>query len=249
MVLVCSGFQRVAAEGSLDIDFDDLKEAKVDGQNGWRVYDKVRDTSAILIASGVGTSGRGNDKALVVTASESSIRCATVSQIAWSRGQTLKLEFDFRLVVPEAISQKNSAVMTFLLGNSILAERSRWAVELASSTNGNWILSAALPDPAQVEIPGQALKFNPLDGMLVSQWMHCVVEIEKLSEQDSFDSSVRIQDSDQVEIASLVCDDTNKEGVTRAMWDLSRVSVGFLAASDNPGLLCIDHLQGGTTTP
>ena len=89
MVAVYFLLMASASAGSrVECAFNDLSDGAVDGQPGWNVFDKVKNSSACSVASGVGTTEAAEDKALVVKKSSSSIRCVTDEAVRWLRKQT-----------------------------------------------------------------------------------------------------------------------------------------------------------------
>ncbi len=236
------------AGSTFECNFNNLAEGQIDGQPGWEVFDKVKDSSALSVATEVGTTEATQDKALIVKSSNESIRCITDEPIRWLRKQTASVEFDFRVVVPKGKVEENRSAMVLLLGNSVLNEKASWMVHLDATTNGTWQLIAALPDEASQSIPVEKLAFTEMESTLVSGWLHCIVSVEKLSAPDSFSSSVTLLDSAGETVASLTCSDSNKDKVTKAMWNLSRLHAGFMASKNLRGLSCIDNFQF-TTEP
>ncbi len=240
-LLACAGMQAAQAGSSVECNFDQLSDGLIDGQPGWEIFDKVKDSSAFSVASEVGVTETAQDKALIVKASDHAIRCVTEKAVRWLRRETAKADFDFRIVVPRGSLDEDQPVMVFLFGNSVLGETARWEVRLQATTSGDWELWAALPDEASATFPADRLAFKPGTSTRVSDWLHCTVEVTKLPESDSFSSTVRITDKHGQSIASVTCTDTTKDPATMAIWNLSRLHAGFLAAKELPGLACIDN--------
>lgn len=226
-----------------ECNFNDLSEGQIDGQTGWDVFDKIKDSSAFSVATEVGTTETIEDKALIVKASGETVRCVTDEPVRWLRKQTARIEFDFRVVVPSGKIDENKPVMVLLLGNSVLNEKGRWEMRLGVTTNGVWKLTAALPDEASQTIPVEKFNFTSGESTMISDWLHCVVEVQKLSASDSFKSSVCIQDKSGQTIGGVICSDIDKDKVTRAMWNLSRLHAGFLASTEIHGLTCVDNFM------
>ncbi len=233
-----------AMAGSLyECSFDDLSNGPVDGQQGWDVFDKVRDSSSCSVVSGVGVTEADSDKALVVKACGDSIRCVTDDSVRWLRGQTAAVEFDFRVVAPAEAHFDNRPLMVCLIGNKVLGENARWGISFNVTTNGDWMVSAALPDEVSSTVPSDRLAISKGDASILSDWLHCSVKVRKLSSADSFESSVVIRDRTGNTLVELQCSDRDKGEATRAMWNLSRLHAGFLAATDLGGLACIDNFS------
>jgi hypothetical protein len=245
-VLAFAGLQAVQAGTSVDCTFDHLADGWIDGQPGWTVFDKVKDSSAFMVAADIGAAETAGDKALIVKASDRSLRCVTEEAVRWLRMETARAEFDFRIVVPRRDFDENRPVMVFLLGNAVLSEKARWEVGFEALTNGAWKLSAALPDEASAVIPAERLVFKDGASSRVSEWLHCVVEVRKLSETDSFESAVHLTDRQGEPVASLRCTDTNRDPATMAIWNLSRLHAGFLAPKELKGMACIDNFSLST---
>lgn len=231
------------AEDSYFCDFNGLAVGKIDGQNGWDVYEKTQDSSAFTVETDLGTTEETWDRALVVASSSVDIRCATDEPIRWARRQTLKIEYDFRLVIPKTGLEANRPVMTLYFGNPVLNEKTRWYVTLGTAELGGWVLKAAMPDESMQTISPDKLRFESGEKTHLSDWLHCVVEVEKKAELDQFSASVRILDRTGEKIVGTTCTDTNKDEVTKAMWSLSRIHAGFGSSPDMLGLVCVDNFR------
>jgi hypothetical protein len=233
----------VWADSSVEYDFNDFSDGPINGQAGWSVYDKVKDSSAFSVMNELGTSEEDGDRALVIQASETSIRCVTGEPVRWLPGQTLSVDFDFKLALDSSTLTEDRPVLVFYVGNSVLNEKACWQGGLEATTNGDWRLSASLPDTSTQRVNREDLLVRSKTGSSISDWYRFNLVIKKLSEPDSFESSVRILDAKGNVIASLECQDTNKDSVTKAMWNLTRMHAGFSAPKNLYGLVCIDHLE------
>lgn len=232
----------VRADSSVEYDFNAFSDGPINGQAGWSVYDKVKDSSAFSVMNELGTSEADGDRALVIHASEASIRCVTGEPVRWLPGQTLSVAFDFKLALHSSILIEDRPVLVFQMGNSVLNEKACWQVGLEAAANGDWRLSASLPDTSTQRINREKLLVRARAGSSISDWYRFHLVIRKLSKPDSFESNVTILDTKGNVIASLECHDTNRDSVTKAMWNLTRVYAGFSAPKDLYGLACIDHL-------
>jgi hypothetical protein len=231
------------ADSSVEYDFNDFSDGPINGQAGWSVYDKVKDSSAFSVMNELGTSEEDGDRALVIQASETSIRCVTGEPVRWLPGQTLSVAFDFKLAIPSSTLIEDRPVLVFYMGNSVLNEKACWQVGLEATTNGDWRLSASLPDTSAQRVNRENFLVRSRTGASISDWHHFHLVVKKLPEPDSFESHVRILDAKGNVVASLECQDTNKDSVTKAMWNLTRVHAGFSAPNTLYGLVCIDHLE------
>jgi len=223
-------------------DFNSLYNGPIDGQLGWNVYDKIRDTSALSVVDELGTTEEASDKALVVKASEKPIRCVIDKPVRWETGLTLFVEFDFRLAVSSRAVEKDTPAMVFYVGNPLLNERARWEVRIDATENNAWKLTTAMPVKAQKEIPEFKLLVRSDTSDSVSDWFHCVVEIKKMPVPDTFKTSVKIMDQNNKAVAEVSSSGTGDDDVTKAMWNMTRLYAGFGAPSDLLGLACIDNL-------
>ncbi len=246
LVLALSISGGVIADSTFECNFNRLLPGQVDGQPGWDVYDKGKDSSPFSVVTEVGITEESWDKALVVKESIVPLRCVTDRAVRWLRKQTFSVEFDFRVMVPMTKIVKDRPAMVLLVGNSVLNEGGRWEVRLSETTSGAWKLSAALPDEASIIVPYEKLQFTSRESTSISEWLHCKVEIHKLSAIDSFKSKVKITDRTGQTIAELECTDNKKDATTKAMWNTSRMHAGFYAAKEIHGLACIDDFRVGT---
>jgi hypothetical protein len=237
----------VWSDSSIVCNFNELSDGIIDGQPGWDVFEKGQDSSAFTVVSEVGTSEASNDRALVIKSTDDSIRCVTDEAVRWRRAQTVTIEFDLRVMLPQEEFLEDRPVMILLMGNSVLSETARWEIRLDAKPDGSWNLSAALPDKVSQLIPAEKIAFSRGKAAAATDWMHCVVEVEKRSRLDSFSASVKLQDKTGKTIARLICADDNKDRLTKTMWSLSRLHAGFLSSRDIHGLSCIDNFQISTT--
>lgn len=243
LVFAVAVTQTALAGVPIQYNFDDMVDGSIDGQSGWSVYEMGKDSSAFSVLAEVGTSEGTDDRALVVQSSDTPIRCVSGRPARWLSGQTLKVEFDFRIAVDPAKLVGNRPVMVFYLGNSLLNDKARWEARLEATPSGDWVLQASLPDTESERIFAERLMQRSNDSINVSDWFHFVMEIEKLNDMDSFRSTVKILDRNGITVTMVKCTDTNKDKVTMAMWNLSRLYVGFNSPSDQYGLACIDNLE------
>lgn len=241
-VIAVAWMGTVWAGSSVEYDFNAFSDGPINGQAGWSVYDQVKDSSAFSVMNELGTSEEDGDRALVVQSSETSIRCVTGEPVRWLPGQTLSVAFDFKLAIGSSTLIEDRPVLVFYLGNSVLNERACWQVGLEATTNGDWRLSASLPDTAAQRVNRENLLVRSTTGSSISDWCRFHLVVKKLSTPDSFESHVRILDAGGNVIASLECHDTNKDSMTKAMWNLTRVYAGFSAPNTLYGLVCIDDL-------
>jgi len=223
-------------------DFNSLYNGPIDGQLGWNVYDKIRDTSALSVVDELGTTEEVSDKALIIKASEKPIRCVIDKPVRWETGLTLYVEFDFRLTVPSRVVAQDTPAMVFYVGNPLLNEQARWEVRIDAKANDAWDLTAAMPVEAHQEIPAFKLLVRSDKEDAVSDWFHCVVEIKKMPVPDTFKTSVKITDQNNKLIAEVSCSGSSDDEVTKSMWNMTRLYAGFGAPSDLLGLACIDNL-------
>lgn len=232
----------VWAESSVTYDFNSFSDGPIDGQAGWNVYDKVKDSSAFSVINELGTSEEDGDRALVIKAPKTPIRCVTGEPIRWLPGQTLSIAYDFKLAIGSTALIEDRPVLVFYVGNSVLSEKACWNVALEATTNGDWRLSASLPDTSTQRVYREKLLVRSQTETSISDWYRFELVIRKRSTPDSFESTVRILDTKGNEIASLKCQDTTKDSVTKAMWNLTRLHAGFYAPKNLYGLVCIDNL-------
>lgn len=232
-----------SAATQVEYDFTDYVEKPVEGQHGWNVYPKVKDSSAITIVDEVGTTEVVGDKGLVVMPAASEIRCVCGDSVRWMPGKTLNLEFDFKVAITPDEPFSTRPVMNVFVGNSLLSEKARWGVRLEALPNGDWQLAGSLPDSASKKIYAENFMLRLGNEVAVSEWFRFVLVVKKLETPDAFESQAEIKDAAGNTITSLTFTDTNKDKVTAAMWNLSRLHVGFGAAVDQYGLANIDNIK------
>ncbi len=233
-----------AVETAVHYDFNDFKEGPVEGQLGWNVFEKVKDSSAFQVADQVGKEDRKGDKALLVKVDASSIRCITGEPVRWMPGERMELAFDFRVGIPSTRPIAEKPVLCVGIGNSLLSDKACWTVELASQTNGNWRFFGAVAGEDSVELPPHAIVPRPdSDKVNISGWYRFVLVVRKLSEPDSFWATAEITSQSGQTVARLHFLDGDKNAVTAAMWNLTRLHAGFLTSKEQLGLACIDNLS------
>ncbi len=245
-VLVGSLVYAVAASGEAPLfyDFNQFANGPIEGQFEWNVYDKVKDSSALSIMDQLGTVEMEGDKALVVRSSPTAIRCVTGEYVRWLPGRTLTMEFDFKVAVDPVELASVKPVLTVLVGNSLLSAKASWALHLQATPDGDWRLSGAMPDVATKVIYGENFLIRSNKDVSISEWYKMVLVVKKLSDPDSFETKVEMRNALSGDIiAELEFTDGKKDKVTAAMWNTARAHVGFFAAKDQLGLVCIDNLK------
>jgi hypothetical protein len=246
LIIALTGASNVPAGTRVACDFDSLAEGHIDGQSGWKLYEKVMDSPAFLVTDEVGVTEAAGDNALVVKPVNGSTRCVTDDPVRWLREQTAVIDFDFRLVVPAVKGGDNEPLLIFMLGNSMLSGNARWEVRIDSTANGDWMVHASIPNEVSAIIPCEKLERVHGGQSIVSDWLHCRVEVHKLPTADSFAASAKILDRSGNILADLTCSEPDKTPSARALWNLSRLHAGFLAAKDLRGLSCIDNFSLST---
>lgn len=232
----------VCLAASVEYDFNRFDEGPIDGQQGWNVYNKVKDSSAFSVMDEVGTRGVAGDRALVLQSSQEPIRCVTGEPVRWLPGRTLTVKFDFKLGQSSSEPSKNMPTMAFLIGNSLLSEKARWGITLEAQPNGDWKLVGAMPDGASAIIYGENLLIRPREDVLLSEWFQFKLVVKKLTEPDTFEAKAEIKDVEGNTLATLDFASETKDKVTKAMWNLPRIHAGFLVSRDQKGLAVIDNL-------
>jgi hypothetical protein len=191
----------------------------------------------------LGTSEEDGDNALVVQASKIPIRCVTGEPVRWLPGRTLTIDFDFKIAVEPMQFSMPKSVLTVMFGNSLLSESSRWEVRLEATPSGDWVLIGAMPDGSSKRIYGENFLIRSDNDVSISQWYKFHLVSKKLTDPDSFETSVEISGAETGEVvAEVTFDDNNKDRLTKSMWNTSRAHVGFYAPMDQLGLVCIDNL-------
>lgn len=224
-------------------NFNDFAVGPIDGQLEWNVYDKVPDSSALSIMDVLGTSEADGDKALVIQAADTPIRCVTGEPVRWLPGRTLTMDFDFKVAVDVYDLTMPTPVMTVMFGNALLSEKARWEVRLEAAPSGDWVLIGAMPDGSSKRIYGENFLIRSEKDISISQWYTFSLVSRKLTDPDSFETSVEISGAETGElVAEIKFSDDNKDRVTQAMWNTSRAHVGFYAPKEQLGLVCVDNL-------
>ncbi|MDF7825156.1 hypothetical protein P4B35_14125 [Pontiellaceae bacterium B12227] len=224
-------------------NFNDFAVGPIEGQMEWNIYDKVKDSSALSIMDVLGTSEDDGDKALVVRASKTPIRCVTGEPVRWLPGRTLTVDFDFKVAVEPIEISMPKPVMTLMFGNSLLSEKARWSIQLEATPTGDWVLIGAMPDGSSKRLYGENFLIRSDSDVSISQWYKFKLVSRKLTEPDSFETTVEISGAETDELlAEIRFTDNKKDKVTQSMWNTSRAHVGFYAPNDQLGLVCIDNL-------
>jgi len=233
----------VAQDEAQKFNFNDFADGPIEGQMEWNVYDMVPDSSALSIMDVLGTSEEDGDKALVIQASKTPIRCVTGEPVRWLPGRTLSMEFDFKLAVDPKELMMPKPVMTVMMGNSLLSEKARWELRLEASPSGDWVLIGAMPDGSSKRIYGENFLIRSEKDLSISQWYHFRMTSFKSKDADSFKTHVEITGAESGElVADIGFTDNNKDKVAQAMWNTSRAHVGFFAGNNQVGLVCVDNL-------
>lgn len=224
-------------------NFNDFAVGPIGGQMEWNVYEKVPDSSALSIMDMLGTSEADGDKALVIQAADTPIRCVTGEPVRWLPGRTLTMDFDFKVAVEVLDFSLPKPVMTVMFGNSLLSEKARWEIRLEASPSGDWVLIGAMPDGSSKRIYGENFLIRSEKDVSISQWYKFNLISKKLTEPDSFETSVEITSAETGElVAEIKFTDANKDKVAQSMWNTSRAHVGFYAPKEQLGLVCVDNL-------
>lgn len=233
-----------AQDETLKYNFNDFSDGPIEGQMEWNVYDMVPDSSALSIMDILGTSEKDGDKALVIQASKTPIRCVTGEPVRWLPGRTLTMEFDFKVAVDPREMLMPKPVMTVMMGNSLLSEKARWELKLEASPSGDWVLMGAMPDGSSKRIYGENFLIRSDKDLSISQWYRFKLVSYKSTDADSFKTRVEISGAETGElVAEIDFTDYSKDKVAKAMWNTSRAHVGFHAANNQVGLVCIDNLM------
>jgi len=234
----------VTAEPMLKYNFNNFEDGPIDGQFEWNVYNKVKDSSALSIMNELGTSEVNGDKALVIKTPDVPIRCVTGEPIRWLPGKTLTMEFDYKIAVEAADLVNNKPVLTVMVGNSLLSEKSSFAVRLEATPAGDWLLDGNFPDKGSKKIYGENYLIRSNTDVSISDWFRFTLVVKKLSEPDCFDASIEIRHPQTNKILTAMrFTDDSKDKISKSMWNAARVHVGFMAPADQYGLVCIDNLK------
>ena len=237
------GLTALAETETQKFNFNDFAVGPIDGQMEWNVYNKVKDSSALSIMDVLGTSEADGDKALIIQASDIPIRCVTGEPMRWLPGRTLTMEFDFKVAVDPVELSMPKPVMTVMIGNSLLSEKTRWQVQLGATPSGDWVLMGAMPDGSSKRLYGENFLIRSDADVSISQWYKFKLISRKLTEPDSFETSVEISGAATHELlAEIQFSDHKKDKVSQSIWNTSRAHVGFYAPKEQLGLVCIDNL-------
>ena len=236
-----------SAATQFEYDFAGYVENPVEGQLGWNIYPKVKDSSACSIVDEVGLTEVVGDKALVILPAKSEIRCVSGDSVRWMPGKTLNFEFDFKVAVNPGEPLSIRPVMEVLVGNSLLSEKSRWNVRLDALPGGDWLLTGSLPDFGSKKIYAENFMIRMGDEVSISNWFHFTLVIKKLNDPDAFESQVKISDNEGNTVAFVEFTDNTKNKVSASMWNLSRLHVGFNAAVNQYGLASVDNMKVSVT--
>lgn len=243
-VLILSGVLAGAASAEPQhVNFNKFEDGPISGQFEWNVYDKVKDTSALSIMNELGTSERAGDKALLIQASKNPIRCVTGEPVRWLPGQSLSMEFDFKVAVDPEELLSTKPVMTVMVGNSLLSPKARFSVSLNATPNGDWELAGNFPNSMTKKIYGENFLIRSNVDVSISSWFRFSLVVNKLDDPDSFEASIEIRDPETGKLlTAMPFFDNEKDKVAGAMWNTSRAHAGFYAPVDQYGVVCIDNL-------
>jgi hypothetical protein len=231
-----------ASSGILQFNFNAYETGPIEGQFGWTTYEKVPDSSALSIMDSVGTTEEEGDKALLVQQKGSAaIRCVHEEHVRWLPGESLKIQFDFKVGISSREPASVRPVLTVLVGDALLAEDSRWAMSLVSRPDGDWELRADVSGGVSERIYGEDFLIRPNEGPAVSDWHRFVMRINKHDVADSFDAQVEIRDRTGETVAMVELKNLKPEGAVKNMWSLPRAHAGILAARDQLGLAIVDN--------
>lgn len=237
--------QTHAVTETVSYDFNDFSDGLVNGQNGWKSFRKTPGNAAVSIFDELGPTAQSGDKAMVIQLSDDVSRVVNSDGMRWMPGQTLSIDFDFRIGITGQELAGNKPVLTLFLGNAYLSEDARWEIRLEAAPDGTWTMAGGLPNWQEVNgiVAETVLERPDGDSAAVSSWMHFTVITTKLDTPDSFESIVEIRNSADEVVAQMTFLDTLSDKQTTAMWDLSRVYCGFNAPRRQLGLVCIDNLE------
>ena len=179
LVICILGMMISMAESSQNHSFNSFSDGLIEGQFGWNIYDKVKDSSAFTIIDELGTSEEAGDKALVIRASKEPIRCVTGEPVRWLPGRTLTMEFDFKVAIDPSEQALDKPVLTVMVGNSLLSKKTRWALALDATADGDWRLSGGFPDTSSKNIYAENFLIRSTKAVSVSEWYHLVLVVKK----------------------------------------------------------------------
>lgn len=232
------------AEPAFKCNFNVYKDGPIDGQFDWDVYEKTADSSGLSIINELGCSEVNGDRALVLKESSVPIRCVMGEPVRWLPGHTLTMEFDFKVAAPPTSVFHTKPVMTIFVGNSLLSAKSRFAVRLEALPKGDWQLSGEMPDEATKKLYGENFLIRSKNDVSISEWYRFSIVINKLSEPDSFETTVEVRDPETGKVVtSLRFEDYKKDKVAKSMWDTIRAHVGFSVSREQYGVVCVDNLE------
>lgn len=234
-----------AATETVCYDFNSYTEGLINGQNGWRTFRKTPGNAAVSIFDELGPTDQSGDKAMVIQLSDEVSRVASSDGLRWLPGQTISMDFEFRIGITGQELAGNKPVLTVFLGNAYLSEKARWEIRLEAAPDGTWTMAGGLPNWREVNgiVSGTVLERPEEDSAAISDWMHFTLITTKLETPDSFESIVEIRNSADEVIAQMAFAETFDDKQTAAMWDLSRVYCGFNAPRRQLGLVCIDNIE------
>ncbi len=252
LVVLCflAGLHSAGLAEHVKYDFNTFTTGSIAGQRGWKVSPNIKNSSVFSVFDELGATEAAGDKALVIQVSDRSLHLAGADGLRWLPGTTWTLDFDFRVGITSEEPVANKQVLTVFLGNSYLASKSRWTVQLEVEPEGTWKLIGALPGKRSVEgIEAPAIIERPQgDAISISDWLHFTLVTKKLEKPDSFESFVEIKNSSQKIIVSEHFKDAPVvDARTKAMWNLSRLYFGFEGTPRHLGLACIDNIEISTT--
>ena len=234
-----------AASDTVYYDFNDFSEGLINGQQKWKTLRKTPGEAAVSVFDELGPSGAIGDKALVIQLSDEVSRVVNPDGLRWMPGQTLMMDFDFRIGITSQELAANKPVLTVFIGNAYLSQKARWEIRLEAAPDGTWTLGGGLPDWKEMSgiVAESVLERPNSESGAISSWMHFSVITTKLDAPDSFESIVEIRNARDEVIAQLNFFDTLSDNQTAAVWDLSRVYFGFNAPRRQLGLVCIDNIE------
>ncbi len=226
-------------------EFNDYSDGLVEGQKGWNVWNKVPDPSAFSIVNGLGATGQAGDRAMVIQPSQIPLKVVGPEPVRWMPGEACELEFYFKVGVVPGEFAYDKRVMTVLLGNALMTEKACWEVHLLVAPDGSWKLSGGMPGESEAGgvSPDAILDRRKVQGVAVSNWFRFKLVAKKLTDPDTFATRVEVYDLNSKLITSLEFPKTAEKAKTAGMWNLSRVSYGFLSANHYHGLSCIDNVK------
>lgn len=243
VLILSSVIVGAASAEPLKFNFNRLDDGPISGQFEWNVYDKVKDTTALSVVDELGTSEAAGDKALLVKASKTPIRCVTGEPVRWLPGQSLSMEFDFKVAVDPEELLSTKPVMTVMVGNSLLSPKARFSVSLNATEHGDWELECNFPNTTTKKIYGENFLIRSNTDISISSWYRFSLVVNKLDAPDAFEASIEIRDPESGKLlTAMPFFDNEKDKIAGAMWNTSRAHVGFYAPINQYGVVCIDNL-------